>query len=55
MNLAMLVLALETEQHAKAATIYQQHQADFDRADLSNSRWLTVLPDVFTRAVEISK
>jgi len=47
--------ALETEQHAKAATIYQQRKTDFDRADFSNSRWLTVLPDVFTRVAEISK
>ncbi|MCH7686944.1 MAG: hypothetical protein IH899_09725 [Planctomycetes bacterium] len=55
MHLALLILAIETEQPAKAADIYREHKAEFERAVFSESKWLTLMPDVLSRAEKIGQ
>ena len=55
MHLALLILAIETEQNKTAADIYRKHKTEFERAVSSESKWLTLMPDVLSRAAEISQ
>ncbi|MCH7990525.1 MAG: hypothetical protein IID46_15395, partial [Planctomycetes bacterium] len=55
MHLALLILAIETEQLAKAADIYRKHRTEFDNAVFSESKWLSLMPDVLKRAEKIGK
>ena len=55
MHLALLILAIETEQPAKATDIYFKHKTEFENAVFSESKWLPLMPDVLSRAEKIGE
>jgi tetratricopeptide (TPR) repeat protein len=54
-HLALLILAIETEQPVKAAEIYRKHKTEFENAVFSESKWLSLMPDVLSRAEKLGE
>lgn len=55
LQLARLVLAIETNQQDLAVEIYREHQSAFKQTNLSDSSWLTIIPGVLNRAAKLAQ